>query len=62
LNDNQDSEERDHLAEQILWMLYTIRNNLFHGGKDAHDATDCEVVEKALPLLSPIVSYFLRDI
>lgn len=54
-----DVQLRNSLSNQILWMLYTIRNNLFHGGKLADDANDLEVVEKALPLLMMIVNSFL---
>ncbi len=48
----QGSEARDALASQILDVLYTIRNNTFHGGKRADDVNDREVLEKALPLLA----------
>lgn len=49
----------DPLARQILDVLYTIRNNAFHGGKRADDANDAEVLEKALPLLMMVVDSFL---
>jgi hypothetical protein len=56
----RDSEARDALAYQILNVLYTVRNNAFHGGKRADDANDREVLEKALPLLAMIVGAFLH--
>lgn len=55
---------RDPLAKQVLNVVYTVRNNLFHGGKradDADDANDVQVVVKALPLLEMIVFHFIRD-
>jgi hypothetical protein len=48
----------DCLAKQILYLLYTIRNNIFHGGKRFDDANDRKVVEKAIPLLDLVVKYF----
>lgn len=48
------------LTEQVVLVLYTVRNNLYHGGKRSDDADDVEVVEKALPLLQMIVDYFIR--
>jgi hypothetical protein len=50
-----DSTIRDLLAKQILDLLYTIRNNVFHGGKRADDADEVEVVERASPLLALIL-------
>lgn len=47
------------LAEQILWVLYTIRNNTFHGGKRFDDANDRYVVSKAVPLLEMIVMNYV---
>lgn len=46
---------RDLLSKQILNLLYTIRNNAFHGGKRADDAHDSEVLENGFPLLAMIV-------
>lgn len=42
----------DLLAKQILFLIYSVRNNFIHAGKRADDATDREVVENAIPLLS----------
>ena len=53
------ADERDVLARQILDVIYTVRNNLFHGGKRADDANDREVLERALPLLVMVVGSFL---
>jgi hypothetical protein len=49
----------DHLSRQILYVLYTVRNNLVHGGKRADDANDGQVVQEALPLLRLVVMDFL---
>jgi hypothetical protein len=43
------------LSRQILFLLYSVRNNLLHGGKRFDDATDQKVVENALPLLEMIL-------
>lgn len=51
---------RNELARQIVLLLYTVRNNTFHGGKMPDDANDREVIENALPLLKTIVLGFLR--
>jgi hypothetical protein len=56
----RDSVHRDALASQILDLLYTVRNNAFHGGKRADDANDTAVLEQALPLLVMIVVSFVR--
>lgn len=60
-NNNQDDNARDALAKQILEVLYTIRNNIFHAGKRDDDADDIKVVENAVPLLKMIVLDFLND-
>lgn len=52
---------REQLAKQVLDLVYTVRNNTFHGGKRADDANDREVIDKALPLLRKIVYFFLYD-
>lgn len=54
------SERCDVLARQVLEVLYTVRNNTFHGGKRADDANDNEVLAKALPLLAMIVKSFVQ--
>jgi hypothetical protein len=56
---HHDTRARKVLAKQIVNVLYTVRNNLFHGGKREDDGNDFEVVEKAMPILSMVVSSFL---
>jgi hypothetical protein len=51
---------RGVLGRQVLDVLYTVRNNAFHGGKRADDANDTQVLEAALPLLEMIVKSFVR--
>lgn len=51
---------QDQLTEQIIFMLYTIRNNLVHGSKNMNEANDIEVVEMALPLLEIVVKSFIH--
>jgi len=53
-------EEITKLSAQISLMLYTIRNNLFHGGKEPTDWNESEVVKYALPLLSSLVKFFIK--
>jgi hypothetical protein len=55
----RDVTNRDVLARQIVDVLYTVRNNTFHGGKSPDDANDREVLEMALPLLVEIVESFV---
>lgn len=54
-----ESDDVDRLAEQIVDMLYTIRNNSMHGGKRPDYENDREVAERAFPLLELIVHHFL---
>lgn len=54
-----DSSDRDILAEQIVIMLYVIRNNLVHGSKNPTEANDIDVVKNATPLLEIIVQSFI---
>jgi len=52
---------RDQLVYQLLYILYTVRNNLVHAGKQPDDANDITVVDKATPLLYFIVSSFMAE-
>jgi hypothetical protein len=47
---------RDALAKQLLFLLYTVRNNAFHGGKRVDDSYDGDVLDNALPILETIVN------
>ena len=59
--ENPDNEEYgDLLAQQIVDLLYTIRINFMHGSKRFDDANDIAVVENALPMLELIVTSFTR--
>ena len=60
MDDKQNDNHQAVLADQIVKLLYIVRNNLFHGGKRADDAIDREVVNHALPLLKMIVKSFLH--
>ncbi|NLE46405.1 MAG: hypothetical protein GX620_16945 [Chloroflexi bacterium] len=51
--------EVNMLVEEIVGVLYTVRNNLFHGDKQAYNENELEVVRNALPLLSIIVESFM---
>jgi hypothetical protein len=51
--------DRNILSHQVLNILYTIRNNIFHGGKRADDANAIEVVANGIPLLKSIVNSFI---
>jgi hypothetical protein len=60
---NQDGTQlRDLVSLQVLNVVYTVRNNIFHGGKSANDDKDRKVVDKALPLLELIVRDFWADV
>ena len=58
LANSNDDNAREFLARQIVYLLYTVRNNLLHGGKRFDDANDIEVVDSAMVLLQIIVSAF----
>lgn len=55
----RDAAKCDALSHQILQVLYTVRNNTFHGGKITDDANDTDVLQHALPLLKMIVDYLM---
>lgn len=57
---NNEFSYQESLTKQVVSVLYTVRNNLFHGSKNANDANDVEVVKQAIPLLKMIVSYFVN--
>jgi hypothetical protein len=57
---SREPEVRDALAKQILDVLYTVRNNAFHGGKRGDDANDHQVAEQALLLLTLVVESLCR--
>ena len=56
-----DQSGQDVLTEQIIFMLYAIRNNLLHGSKSPGEENDVEVVINALPLLELLVTSFMRS-
>jgi len=61
LKNPNNEENRNFLARQIVDLLYTIRINLMHGGKNKFDdANDITVVVNALPMLELIVMSFTR--
>jgi hypothetical protein len=49
----------DPLIPQIGDILYTVRNNLFHGCKGSDDSNDEEVLRNALVLLRAIVDFYI---
>ena len=59
LKGDRTSEGTDKLGKEILGVLYTIGDNVFHWGKRVDDASDINVVEHALPLLKEIVNSFV---
>jgi hypothetical protein len=46
--------------EEIIWALYQVRNNLFHGSKLDNDVRDKDVVEKSEPVLKLIAENSLN--
>lgn len=56
----RDYSGQDVLTEQIVFMLYAIRNNLLHGSKSPGEENDVTVVENGLPLLETLVVSFIR--
>jgi hypothetical protein len=44
----------------MVEFLYSIRNNLFHGGKDPQDRRDQLLVENGYKTLSPLVELLLK--
>jgi hypothetical protein len=49
----------DILTKQVGDILYTVRNNLFHGCKGSDDAYDDEVLQNTLQLLQAIVNFYI---
>jgi hypothetical protein len=58
LKNRIDVDKRNFLSKQVVDLLYTVRCNLAHGGKNAKVETDIEVVTHALLLLEMIVNAF----
>jgi hypothetical protein len=56
---NGTPQDRDALIEQITFVIYTVRNNTFHGGKEHADENARRVVRNAHSLLGLIVRGFL---
>jgi hypothetical protein len=48
----------DRLIEQVGDILYTVRNNLFHGCKGPEDSNDDDVLRHALEMLRTIVEFY----
>ncbi|MBI2444398.1 MAG: hypothetical protein HYV42_04135 [Candidatus Magasanikbacteria bacterium] len=46
--------------ENMIEFWYSIRNNLFHGGKDPQDNRDLLVVENGYKTLNPLMEIFLN--
>jgi hypothetical protein len=61
LQNTSDANARHSLCEQIVNILYTVRNNTVHGGKRADDANDQDVIRRAFPLIKMIVEYFFLE-
>lgn len=57
----RDIESEKLLTKQIIKLLYTVRNNMLHGGKIHDDANDMEVVGNATPILATIVGAFIHE-
>jgi hypothetical protein len=51
-------EVPERLVRQIGDILYTVRNNLFHGCKGPDDSNDEEVLLHALELLRTVMDFY----
>lgn len=60
-NGDRTTEIVEGLSRQVIWILYTVRNNLVHGGKRAHAENDVNVVEQAIPLLEVLLDWLLHQ-
>lgn len=54
-----DLTKTDLLSNQLIMLLYTVRNNLMHGHKEIRSDNDGEVVKKAYPILEELVQFFV---
>lgn len=54
-----DPDVPDRLIEQLGDVLYTVRNNLFHGCKGPEDSNDTKVLQNALKMLRTIVEFYI---
>lgn len=50
----------DLLSNQLVMLLYTVRNNLMHGHKEVTSDNDGEVVRNAYPLLEYLIGFFVN--
>jgi hypothetical protein len=57
---NGDLTNLDLLSNQLVMMLYTVRNNLMHGHKEVRSDNDGEVVRNACPILEQLLGYFVN--
>jgi hypothetical protein len=44
----------------LIDVLYQVRNNLLHGGKNVNEKRDKEVVSAALPVLKALITKFMK--
>ena len=58
-NDAAQIENRDLFVEQLLFVMYQIRNNIVHGGSATFRISKKPLVNLAFPILEDIVEYFL---
>jgi hypothetical protein len=57
--ENDDPLLQNMLVKQIVGVIYTVRNNTFHGGKLPEDENARDVVSRATELLKIIIADFL---
>ena len=48
--------------ENMVEFWYSIRNNLFHGGKDPQDSRDRLLIENGYKTLRPLMEIFIQDL
>lgn len=56
---NRTSADGNSLAKELVFMLFTVRNNMFHGGKEMSNTNANTVLRRAYILLRMIVNSFL---
>jgi len=60
LNEAYDNKAYSKALEKLLWCLYMIRNNLFHGIKEPDNERQNELLEESAKILHRILSIILE--
>jgi hypothetical protein len=58
---DHDIETRSKDIMEVLGVVYRIRNNLFHGGKQPYNPRDCRLVESAAEIVTRLIASMMDE-